>query len=142
MGLSGALCLQRELSVGVRHRGRRPCWRAAAEKYCCQVPPLLRLPPHDAALLHTWERLLRERLKRTFSPRTALSAAFTFHSSFFSSVCVGSFCTAALLRCAVSPTLPFKLHRPNRILSSLFFLPFLHATAAHRLFRRREAFLK
>lgn len=141
MGLSGALCLQRELSVGVRHRGRRPCWRAAAEEILLPSPAVAPSPPHYAALLHTWERLLRERLKWTFSPapRSPPPSLFIPHS-FHQSVWVPS----AQRRSSGAPSPPLYLSNCTVLIEYCLFLFLLslRAAASHRLFRRQEAFLK
>lgn len=82
-------------TTGAKRRGQTPGETSLLESGGGEIllpcPAVAPSPPHDAALLHTWERLLGERLKRTFppAPRSPPPSLFILHS-FHQSVWVPS----------------------------------------------------
>lgn len=135
-------------TTGAKRRGQTPGETSLLESgggggEILLPSPAVAPPPPHLTLLHTWERLLGERLKRTFppAPRSPPPSLFILHS-FHQSVWVPS----AQRRSSGAPSPPLYLSNCTVLieycLPFFFFSPFLHATAAHRLFRRQEAFLK
>lgn len=93
--LSGPLCLQAELSVGVRHQGRCSC-RKEVGKHCCKVLQLLHSPLHKTQNHLRHSRRCRVGVWRVSFPYR-LHTAFNFHAPLFSSVCVGYYFTEGAL---------------------------------------------